>query len=60
LQVPLTRNTEAIENHPGRGRPVKRVEMNTGNTIIHKITALLQRVLNANAPDHLGIILASL
>ena len=60
LQVPMTRNTEAVENHAGSGRPVERVEMNTGDTIIHKIMALVQRVLNANAPDHLGIILARL
>jgi hypothetical protein len=34
--------------------------MDTGNTISQKIVALFQRVLNANGPDHLGIILARL
>jgi hypothetical protein len=56
----MTRNAEAVENHPGSVRPVERVEMNTGNIIRHKIMALFQRVLNASAPDHLGIILARL
>ena len=56
----MTWNAEAIENHPGSVRPVERVEMNTGNFIFKKILALLQCVLDANAPDHLRIILASL
>jgi hypothetical protein len=60
LQIPMTRNAEAVENHPGSVRPVERVEMNTGDTISDKIMALLQRVLNANGPEHLGIILARL
>jgi hypothetical protein len=56
----MTRNAEAVENHPGSVRPVERVEMNTGNIISHKIMALFQRVLNASAPDHLRIVLARL
>ena len=60
LQIPMTRNAEAVENHPGSVRPVERVEMDTGNTTSHEIMALLQRVLDANGPDHLGIILARL
>ena len=60
LQIPMTRNTEAVENHPGSVRAVERIEMNTGNIISHQIMALFQRVLNARAPDHLGIILARL
>jgi hypothetical protein len=60
LQIPMTRNTQAVENHPRSVRPVERVEMNTGNIISHKIMALFQCVLNACVPDHLGIILARL
>ena len=60
LQIPMTRNAEAVENHPGSVRPVERVEMNTGNIISHKIMALFQCVLNPSAPDHLGIVLARL
>ncbi len=60
LQIPMTRNAEAVEDHPGSVRPVERVEMNTGNIISDKIMALFQCVLNASAPDRLGIILARL
>ena len=60
LQIPMTRNAEAVENRPGSVRPVERVEMNTGYTVSHKIMALFQCVLNASAPDHLWIILARL
>ena len=60
LQVPMTRNAEAVENDPGSVRPVERVEMNSGYIISHKIVALFQRVLNASAPDRLGIVLARL
>ena len=60
LQISMTRNAEAVENHPGSVRPVERVEMNTGYIISHKIMALFQCVLNASAPDHLGIVLARL
>ena len=60
LQIPMTPDTEAVENHPGSVRPIERVEMNTGNIISHKIMALFQRVLNARAPDHLGVILTRL
>ena len=60
LQLSVMRNAEAVENHPGSVLAVERVEMNTGNFISHKIMALFQRVLNAGAPEHLGIILAGL
>jgi hypothetical protein len=56
----MTRKTEVVKNLPGSVRPIERVEMDTGNTIRHKIMALLQRVLNADGPDHLGISFASL
>ena len=56
----MTRHAEGVENHPGSVRPVERVEMNTGDFISHKIMTLLQRVLNANGPEHLGIVLARL
>src|SRR5260370_11623183 len=52
LQIPMTWNAEAVENHPCGVRPVERVEMNTGNIISNKIMALFQRVFNASAPDH--------
>ena len=60
LQVPITRYAEAIENHPGSVGPVERVEMNACNIVSYKIKALFQGVLNAGAPEHLGIILAGL
>ena len=56
----MTRNAEAVKNHPGSVGLVERIKMDTGNTISHKLMALLQRVLNANAPNDLGIILARL
>jgi hypothetical protein len=60
MQIPMTRNAEVVENHSCGIRPVERVEMNTGNIISHKVMALFQRVLNASAPDHLGVILTRL
>jgi hypothetical protein len=60
LQIPITRDTQAVEDHSRSVRPVERVEMNTGNIISYKIVTLFQRVLNAGASDHLGIILARL
>ena len=56
----MTRNTEAVKNDPGSVRLVEGVEMDTANTISQKVMALFQRVLNANAPNHLGIVLARL
>jgi hypothetical protein len=56
----MTWNAKAVENHPCGVRPVERVEMNAGNIISNKIMALFQRVLNASAPDHLGVILIRL
>ena len=60
LQVAMAGNAEAVKNHPGSGRLIKRIEMDTGNIVSQKIMALLQCVLNANAPNHVGIILARL
>jgi hypothetical protein len=60
FQISMTRNAEAIENHPGSVRTVQRVEMNSGNIVINEVMALLQGVLNASAPDHLRIILTGL
>src|SRR5262249_20350458 len=56
----MTRNTEAVKNYPGSVRAVKCIKVNTRNVVIQKILALFQRVLNADAPDHLGIVLATL
>ena len=56
----MTRNTEAIKNYPGSVRAVKCIKVNTRNVVIQKIVALFQRVLNADAPDHLGIVFAML
>ena len=58
--VRMTRNTEAVKNYPGSVRAVKCIKVNTRNVVIQKIVALFQRVLNADAPDHLGIVLAML
>jgi hypothetical protein len=56
----MTRNAETVEDHSSSVGLVERVEMNSGNIINDKIMALIQCVLNASAPDHLGIILARL
>src|SRR3954447_2494180 len=56
----MLRNAEAIEDRPGGVGPVECVEMNTGNVIGDEILALVQRVLNPNLSNHLGIILARL
>src|SRR5262249_53148582 len=56
----MTRNTEVVKNYPGSVRAVKCIKVNTSNVVIQKILALFQRVLNAGAPDHLGIVLAML
>src|SRR5438128_12067698 len=56
----MTRNTEAVKNYPRSVRAVKCIKVNTRNVVIQKIVALFQRVLNADAPDHLGIVLTML
>ena len=53
-------NTQVVKNHPGGIRAVECVEMDTGDTASHKIVALLQRVLNPNGSDRVGIALARL
>ena len=60
VRVPMPRNTEAIEDYARSVRLVERIEMNTRNIIFKKIMTLLQRVLDADMPDHFGIVLASL
>ena len=54
----MTRYTEAVKDRLGGIRAVKSIEMDPGNMICHKVPALIQRVLNAGAPEHFGIILA--
>ena len=52
--------TEAVKNYPGGIGPVQRVKVNTRYFVIQEIATLFQRVLNANASDRFGIILAFL
>src|SRR3982750_4132558 len=56
----MLRNAEAVEDRPSGVGPIECVEMNTGNVIRDEILALLQRVLNPNLSDHLGMIVARL
>jgi len=56
----LPANAEVIEDYARGVRPIERVKMNTCNIIFKKIATLLQCVLNADVPDHFGIILARL
>lgn len=58
--APMLGNAEAIEDYTCSVRSVERVKMNTRNIIFKKIATLLQRVLDTDAPDHFGIILARL
>ena len=60
LHVPTTHNPEAVGDYPRGVRAVKRVEVNTGDATFQKIVTLLQGVLNADAPDHFRIALATL
>jgi hypothetical protein len=52
LCAPPTRNTETVKNHPRRVGAIKRVKVNTGNTVIQEVVTLFQREVNADAPDH--------
>jgi hypothetical protein len=60
LRVPMTRKAEAIKNYSRGVRAVQCIEVNTRDVIIQKIVTLFQRVLNADASDHFGIVLATL
>ena len=56
----MTRKAEAVKNYPRGVRAVQCIEVNTRDVVIQKIVTLFQRVLNAQAPDHFGIVLAML
>ena len=58
--VSMPANAEVIEDYARSVRPIERVKMNTCNIIFKKIATLLQCVLNADVPNHFGIILARL
>ena len=58
--VPVPANPQVIKDYACSIRPIERVKMNTCNIIFKKIMTLLQRVLDADIPDHFGIVLASL
>ena len=60
LCAPPTRNTETVKNYPRGVGAIECVKMNTGNTVIQEIVTLLQRKVNADAPDYFRIIFASL
>jgi hypothetical protein len=60
LCVPATRNTEAVKNYPRGVGAIECVEVNAGYVVIQKIVTLFQGEVNADAPDHFRIVLASL
>src|SRR3954465_13224502 len=58
--VPTPANTQVIKDDGCRVRAIERVKMNPCHIIFNKIVTLLQCVLDADMPDHFGIVLASL
>ena len=60
LCVPATRNTEAVKNYPRGVGAIEGVEVNAGYVVIQKIVTLFQGEVNADAPDHFRVVLASL
>ena len=56
----MMRKAEAIKNYTCSIGAVQRVEVNTRDFLIQKIVTLFQCVLNADASDLFGIILAIL
>ena len=60
LCVPPTRNAEAVKNYPRGVGAIEGVEVNAGYVVIQKIVTLFQGEVNADAPDHFRIVLASL
>src|SRR5207253_5153933 len=59
LCVPATRNTEAVKNYPRGVGAIECVEVNAGYVVIQEIVTLFQGEVNADAPDHFRIVLAS-
>ena len=56
----MTRNPEAVKNYPRSVRAVQCIEVNTCDIVVQKIVALIQCIMNPDAPDHFGIALAKL
>src|SRR5215469_14860451 len=60
LFAPPPSNAETVKNYPRGVGAIKRVKMNAGHIIIQKIVTLFQGEVNTHAPDHFGIVFASL
>src|SRR6266699_1179920 len=55
-----TRNAETVKNYPRGVGAIERVKVNAGHVVIQEIVTLFQGEVNADAPDHFRIVLASL
>src|SRR5206468_12579747 len=51
---------EAVKNYPRGVGAIERVKVNAGHVVIQEIVTLFQGEVNADAPDHFRIVLASL
>ena len=60
MYVSTTRNPEAVKNYPRSIRAIERIEVNTRDSVMQKIVALFQCIMNADAPDYFRIALATL
>ena len=60
LCAPPTRNAETVKNYPRGVGAIERVKVNACHVVIQKIVTLFQGEVNADAPDHFRIVLASL
>src|SRR4030095_1206374 len=54
------RNAKTVKNYPRSVRTIERVKMNAGDVVIQKIMTLFQGEVNTDAPNHFGIVFASL
>ena len=60
LCAPPTRNAETVKNYPCGVGAIERVKVNAGHVVIQEIVTLFQGEVNADAPDHFRIVIASL
>src|SRR6267378_709788 len=60
LCAPPPRNAETVKNYPRCVGAIECVKMNAGHVVIQKIVTLFQGEVNADAPDRLRIVFASL
>jgi hypothetical protein len=60
LGAPPTRNAETVKNHSRGIGAIECIKVDASHIVIQKIMALFQGEVNADAPDHLRIVFASL